>query len=541
MKFLYSISKVVRVNRILFGFLFTFFVILLLDLLAYLFNTTVIEPSFGPLNISLGFAPEVWMSILTLVLGTLIIVISIASQNTPRLIDLYLSNWISIYFMWFITLSAGHSVIFVIFEGYIHRFSSELLNSFILIPAALIVSPPYIFFILNYSKIDQIIEVLIMNMKKDLHYISKLSKRGLFQDDKIIKDQQNNMLKKINQLADLMSYLEYRESRETIVHGLIDVMEQFLDAKSTIDDHFFNATDGVKKDISFTNYTAFQFYKMEKRRTFLEEKILRIVGNCYNSFLEAKDYELASDCTSRIVALGTRSLKTDDDVLLSLITIRLNTLFRFSIKHGLAQKSSRAINNFIFQAGKLMDTAIALNHVVVLRNMFQYINIYGKELFLLGIKEEKIKFAVSFLLAEAKRILIKINEADWDMQEQETLLKLMLEVDDPDINNQSFLLQHKYNNNDYRMLLLALALYYCSEKHYEMAIYIVDDLIKDLGPLPDAEKTEILEYSLLSLEKVPQTFWEDTDRGTLNIFHCHETDLITPLLDVIAQRIKSDW
>jgi len=58
----------------------------------------------------IDFAPEVWLSLLSLVLGTLIIVISIASQNTPKLIDLYIKDRISLIYIWFLTCSVAHNL-----------------------------------------------------------------------------------------------------------------------------------------------------------------------------------------------------------------------------------------------------------------------------------------------------------------------------------------------------------------------------------------------------------------------------------------------
>lgn len=40
-----------------------------------------------------------------MILGTLIIVISIASQSTPKLIDLYMRNWWSLAYLWFMVLA----------------------------------------------------------------------------------------------------------------------------------------------------------------------------------------------------------------------------------------------------------------------------------------------------------------------------------------------------------------------------------------------------------------------------------------------------
>ena len=57
----------------------------------------------------MGFTPEVWLALLAMVLGTLIIVIYIASQSIPKLIDLYMEDWPSLLYVWFLIISGSHA------------------------------------------------------------------------------------------------------------------------------------------------------------------------------------------------------------------------------------------------------------------------------------------------------------------------------------------------------------------------------------------------------------------------------------------------
>ena len=50
----------------------------------------VLPGGFAELDV--GFAPEVWQALLGMVLGTLILVISIAAQSIPKLIDFYMRD-----------------------------------------------------------------------------------------------------------------------------------------------------------------------------------------------------------------------------------------------------------------------------------------------------------------------------------------------------------------------------------------------------------------------------------------------------------------
>ena len=42
-----------------------------------------------PETIALDFAPEIWGGVLAMVLGTLILVIAIAAESSPKLMDLF--------------------------------------------------------------------------------------------------------------------------------------------------------------------------------------------------------------------------------------------------------------------------------------------------------------------------------------------------------------------------------------------------------------------------------------------------------------------
>ena len=62
----------------------------------YFHNKLNIDLS-DPETIALDFAPEIWGGVLAMVLGTLIIVIAIAAESSPKLMDLFVKDWLSLY------------------------------------------------------------------------------------------------------------------------------------------------------------------------------------------------------------------------------------------------------------------------------------------------------------------------------------------------------------------------------------------------------------------------------------------------------------
>ena len=79
-------------------------VVLLVVLGDILFDAVLFEPYKGIIaffrgsfpegfeGVDMGFSDEVWKALLGMILGTLILVISIASQSIPKLIDLYMKD-----------------------------------------------------------------------------------------------------------------------------------------------------------------------------------------------------------------------------------------------------------------------------------------------------------------------------------------------------------------------------------------------------------------------------------------------------------------
>ena len=88
----------------------------------------------GFAELDIGFAPEVWQALLGMVLGTLILVISIASQSIPKLIDFYMRDIRSLLYIWFLIISGGHALIIKIYgEIGLVREPSRIFNAHFLL------------------------------------------------------------------------------------------------------------------------------------------------------------------------------------------------------------------------------------------------------------------------------------------------------------------------------------------------------------------------------------------------------------------------
>ena len=103
-----AFSRILRAlltrSRSQYAALMVFSGILLADFLfrIYLFplyNNFLLKIGANPVwsDLDVGFAPIVWLSFFAIILGSLTIVIKFASQNVPKLIDLYMDHWPSLF------------------------------------------------------------------------------------------------------------------------------------------------------------------------------------------------------------------------------------------------------------------------------------------------------------------------------------------------------------------------------------------------------------------------------------------------------------
>ena len=116
-------------------------------------------------QLDLGFAPEIWGGVLAMVLGTLIIVIAIAAESSPKLMDLFVKDWLSVTYVWFLIIASLHAVVIMVYWDPLSRVSSVILNTYIYLFLGSIFTLPYIFYILLYSKTSNVV-VTISNLIK---------------------------------------------------------------------------------------------------------------------------------------------------------------------------------------------------------------------------------------------------------------------------------------------------------------------------------------------------------------------------------------
>jgi len=529
-----SLASLVIVFFIVLGsdFLFHHFYPQVVSLLEYLFDLG--EDTHGAVDLT--FAPEIWGGVLATVLGTLIIVIAIAAESTPKLMDLFVRDWVSLLFIWFLILASIHSTIVMYYFEPMERLSSVMLNTYIYLPVSSMLSLPYIFYILLYSKTDNVIKKLYSLNIDDIKRLKNKPIHLAMNDVKVIEHYQYQLMSTIDQFDDLLEYISFKEAQTEIIRSVGDTVREYMQNKTSYIPQFFNATDTIRNNPTFRTYVEHQYKDIQDRKTFYEVKSFKMMGNAYIRKMEAGEYELASLIASEISSIGILALKLKQDDLITDINIRFNTFMRFAIKHAVRNNEPRNLYNLAFHYSTLLQGYVDYNKIDLLKQGYFYFKFYSNEIYKQAANNPSLYFIVDVLTTELKKISILISEKEWDIELQEHLLKEILQLDNPPDYPKDDLDQSV--NNGVRVLQIGLALHYIKIENLDFAETIVSDVLDDLAFFDNQTYLNLMEGLYNRIKFSGPTFWEDTDRGNTNIYFSPDSDKIDDFKKILSKQMK---
>ena len=533
--FLYRLIAYADARRSISSFLFILFVVVISDIIfnIYLFvpYTELIE-SISGVNpggfeeLDVGFAPEVWQALLGMILGTLILVISIASQSIPKLIDIYMKNVPSLLYIWFLIISGGHALIIKIYgEIGLVREPSRIFNTHFLLTICSIIAFPYVFYILRQTKPTNIINRIYNTNMDQITALTSKRNRALAHIPDVVEHQQYTIFEALNQLDDILEFSSFKELKADIVHDMSMTLQNYIRLKKNIAPAFFNVSPKVRTDISFKTMVG-QFGEMERNQSFYEQKCFRLLGNVYIRLLEHGEFDLSSMVAGEMETLGLTAIEEDNTELVDIIIIRFNTLLRFAIKHGVRNNEPRNLYNLGFYYGNFIKHLVEHKKIDHVKRCFMYLRIYGVEIFKHGSNSPAMYFIVDVIATEMKKVLEQIYHDGWDVEIQNGMLSEMLQVDSPPDFNKEDLARGVLINNGVRVLQFGLALFYQREGMNDFVDRIAKDVLDDLEVLGEATFSQVIEMTSNRLLFSGPTFWEDTDRGNLNIYYTSDQDQI---------------
>lgn len=492
-------------------------------------------------EVAIDFAPEIWLGLLGLVLGTLIIVISVASQSTPKLIDLYTNDEMSLLYVWYIVVSTVHNMFLQFYSKINLDFAktSMFFNTYLLLPIALLIAVPYVLYILLYTKTSNVIDKIYFGNYHRLQNLASMAKMGLLSEEEIAKFQFESF-EALNQLDDLLAYVSFKEPKGDIMNKISLSIQNFIRYKKALRDYapeFFKISARIAPDISFKTMTG-QFDEMQRSQTFYEQKGFRLLGNAYIKLIEEDEFDLASLCAFELSQCGKVAIEENDMPLMNVVLIRYNTLMRFGIKHGLKNKEARNLYNAIFHYSGYIHHIIEAKDEKAIKESCKYFNIYVNEIYRHSRVEPAFIFLVDVFTWEFKRILIELHKNNLDLLLQKEILGMFLRLDNLSDAYEENPIQNRKFSGGVRGFQIALALYYLKVAQEGLARIIIEDILQDHQSMESEALRKTVHTSCEVLSRSSPTFWEDTDRGNSNLYFSEDKDQIPAFLEIFDNYIS---
>ena len=450
--------------------------------------------------------------------------------------DLFVKDWVSLLFIWFLILASIHATIIMYYFGPMERLSSVILNTYLYLPISSMLSLPYIFYILLYSKTDNVIKKLYSLNIDDINRLTNKSVHIAMRDNKVVEHYQYQLMSTIDQFDDLLEYISFKEAQTEIIRSVGDTVRAYMKNKELYVSNFFSATDTIRNNPTFRTYVEHQYLDLEERNTFYEVKSFKMMGNSYIRKMENGEYELASLIASEISSIGLLALKLNQESLITDINIRFNTFMRFAIKHAIKNNEPRNLYNLAFHYSALLKGYVDHEKIDLLKQGYFYFKFYSNEIYKQAANNPSLYFIVDVLTTELKKISILISENDWDNELQEHLLKEILQLDNPPDYPKEDLDQSV--NNGVRVLQIGLALHYIKIKKLDFAETIVSDVLDDLAYFDNQTYLNLMEGLYNRIKFSGPTFWEDTDRGNTNIYYSPDSDKIDDFKKILSNQMK---
>ena len=477
-------------------------------------------------QLDVGFAPIVWLSFFAIVLGSLTIVITFAAQNVPKLIDLYMDHWPSLLFVWWSAACLVHALsIKVLAEGGIQIIPSLVFNFHVLLAVSLVIGFPFVFSILRSTKTSNVIENLLNGSFSTINILAAKGSDGKISAHEHAKIQYQ-LFEGLNQLIDLLVYVPFKEPKAQVIEGIGALLRHYVQLKPKIPDSFFMVDERIHDDISFRTMKSLMA-EVEKTRTFYEQKSVRLIGNVYNVFLDTGEFDLSTLCVEQLSQVGKTAIACDDQELIDVITVRLNTHFRFALKHGQHHNEPRNLYNLVFHYGQFIGYLMEYQQVDRIKTCIGYFVFYGQQCFNAIQRAKSLAFILDVLAFEMQKLMLKIYQEKWDRELQEEMLQKFLVFDNFQDMDKNFAVQFFSQNHGIRLLHIGLALFYLNQQEDEFAEKIAKDTVQDMDLMGATLFNKTMTTIYARLQFSGPTFWEDTDRGNLNIYYTPYQDEIS--------------
>ena len=485
-----------------------------------LYNNFLLKIGANPVwsDLDVGFAPIVWLSFFAIILGSLTIVITFASQNVPKLIDLYMDHWPSLFFVWWAAACLIHAfTIKILSEAGVEIVSSLIFNYHVLLAVSLVIGFPFVLSILKSTKTSNVIENLLQGSYAKFKRLAKKGPTGIISQEEHAKIQYQ-LFEELNQLMDLLVFVPYKEPKSQIIEGIGELLRYYVKLKPKFPEDFYKIDQQIRDDISFRTLKSL-LAEVEKSHTFYEQKSFRMIGNVYNVFLDKGEFDLSTLCVEQLSQVGKTAMECDDQELIEVITVRLNTYFRFALKHGQHNNEPRNLYNLVFHYGQFLSYLVEHRQVDRVKTCIGYFVFYGQQCFNAIPRARSLAFILDILASEMQKLMQIIYQNNWERKLQQELLQKFLLFDNFQDMDKEIAIQFFSQNHGIRLLHIGLALFYLNQNEKEFAETIAKDTLQDLLLMGEPLFSKTMDTIFARLQYSGAKFWEDTDRGNVNIYY----------------------
>jgi len=526
-------------------FLMVLIGVLASDILFHVYFQSIVnflEGQFGIVlsdhkSIDLGFAPEIWGGVLAMVLGTLIIVVAIAAESSPKLMDLFVKDWLSLTYVWFLIIASLHATVIMFYVEPLNRVSSVVLNTYVYLFIASIFTLPYIFYILLYSKTSNVVTTISGIIKSFIFNLKKPSIHSAMNNSiEVVEEYQKEIMGSLDQLDDLLAFTEFKETQTEIIRQISTIIQIYINEKPGFNPNFFHLTSTIRANATFRTYTDIQYQEMAETFTFYEIKVFRLLGNSYIKMIENDRFDIASLIPAELVDIGKTCIEMENNTIMDNVNIRFNTLFRFAMKHAYKNNEPRNLYNLSFHYSNMIQEYVTADRADMVKYCYDKFKFYANDIYKNAEGNPSLYFIVDTLTFELRKCQVLIHEKGWSNEDQMDLLKLILQLDKPPGYSKDGVDKGILGgNNGTRRIQIGLALFYLSVGKRDFATAIAEDYLDDLTYFDEKSFKAIVNTQCFLLSIFGPTFWEDTDRGNLNIYFTPEKDQLDSFKELLFE------
>jgi hypothetical protein len=477
----------------------------------------------------IAYAPEVWLALLALVFGSLIIVVSIASENTPKLIDLFIRDPRGRLYIWLIMLSSLENIYLQIFTASTSWFVANLIliNNYVLLPLFVLLAIPYTYYILKYTKNANVVE-RIFNENLEAVQFSANPHAAM------IRLNHQTLFETVNQLHDLLQYIQFKEPKGDIIARLGESVRSYIAQKKTFPSAYFLLDDVIRNDISFRTLGE-KYDQIQAERTFYEQKVFRVLGTTYLALMKESHYELASLCGYELYESGRVAARENDQPVVNMVIVHFNTFLRYGINNALKAREIRNVYNMLYHYSQLVHLFIRRREESRILQCCQYLSLYAREAAGLSQSDPLFTRMIESIVWELKRILVLLHREKFPRSLQLVVLKHLARIAPTDRAKET---PTRMDRNGVRLIQIALCLYYIGQEDDEFADILSDAVLSDLMHLEVSEAKELVARDCSYLEDESLDFWEETDQGNRNIFYSPDKNQIQRFKSGIFARME---